>query len=294
MKYASSLSHVDVIRTDTFLDRLSGIGGIPRGRITEIYGDPSVGKTSVCLQAIATAQKNGLKCLFADIEFSYETRYAESLGVNNKKLGLIQEQHAEAALDEIQKAVESGEWDLIVLDSIGGLLPRAESEKAAGEKVIGGQASLVAAFCRKIVPLLSLRNCALVVLNHSFTDIMSGAIKTSGGAKLGFHKSLSIRLRAKTGVVLKSGEKVIGKVVIAETKKNKLASTEGMVLEVQMIFGESFSAGADLMNEAIERLFERRGNTFYYEQEKLGMISAVRELFKQEDFAEKIKLALNG
>lgn len=283
---------VEAIRTDTFLDRLSGIGGIPRGRISEIFGDEGAGKTSVSLQAIATAQKAKLKCLFVDIEWSYDARYAESLGVDNSKLGLVRERFAEDALDTVEAEVESGKWDLVILDSIGALLPRAEAEKDNGSKTIGGQASIVARFCRKIAPLLSMRNCALVVLNHSFIDIMSAKVTTSGGKKLAYHKSLSIRLRGKTGILLKQGDKVIGKVVIAETKKNKLASTEGMVLEVQMIFGSSFSASADLMNEAIERLFERRGNTFYWQDQKLGMISAVREMFKQEDFAEKIKEAL--
>lgn len=253
MQYADSLTKVNSIRTGTFLDKITGIDGIPRGKIVEIYGDPSVGKSTISLQTIAAVQKQGKKCLFADIEWSYDARYAESLGVNNSKLGLIRERFAEDALDAIEKEAVDGDWDLIVLDSIGGLLPRTEAEKMAGEKTIGGQASLVARFCRKIVPILSLKDTSLIVLNHSFTDIMSGKIMTSGGRKLDFHKSFSVRLRAKTGVSLKSGDRVVGKVIIAKVVKNKIGATEGMEVDAQILFGEGFSSSLSLLDTALEK-----------------------------------------
>lgn len=283
--FASSIEEVRVIPTGLFLDKLTGIGGIPRGYITEIFGDEGIGKSSVCLQLIANAQKMGLKCLFADVEWSYSPAYATSLGVDNSKLGLIRERFAEATLDAIEEAVESGKWDLIVLDSIGGILPRAEAEKGAEGRTIGGQAGLIAKFCRKIVPGLNTNDVALVVINHSFVDIMSGKILTSGGKKLAYHKSLSIRLKLKQGVSLKQGERKVGKVVVGEVKKNKHAATEGLEVDGQLIFGTGFSASADLLGDAIDRgIIVKKGVTYWYGEMKLGVgLGKVRTLLEQDE-----------
>lgn len=259
------------IKTGTMLDKLTGLGGIPRKRITEVYGDAGVGKSSVCLQSIAGAQADNMRCLWADIEFSFDAQYARGLGVDNTKLGLLQERFAEDALDSLEKEIDAGNYDLIILDSIGGLLPRQEAEKGAGEKTIGGQAGLVARFCRKVVPLLALRNVALVVINHSFTDIMSGAIKTSGGAKLEYHKSISIRLKKKMNAVLKSGDRKVGKVIIGEVKKNKLASTEGLEVEGNLLFGEGFVTSLGLLDEALERgIITQEGRSYIFRGEKIA------------------------
>jgi recombination protein RecA len=296
IQFASSVGDVEVIPTGLFVDKLSGVGGIPRGVITEIFGDESIGKSSFCLQMIASAQKQGLKCLFADVEWSYDVRYAESLGVDNSKLGLIRERFAEETLDAIEEAVESGNWDLIVLDSIGGILPRAEAEKGAGEKTIGGQAGIIARFCRKVVPLLRMKNVALVVINHSFVDIMSGKIMTSGGKKLSYHKSLSIRFKQKFGVTIKQGDRKVGKVVVGEVKKNKLAATEGLELDGQLIFGVGFSASADVLNDAIDKgIITKKGNTFFFGEEKLGIgLNKVRTLLQEnEELLSNIKHAMS-
>lgn len=281
------------IKTGTFLDKLTGIQGIPRKRITEVFGDAGVGKSSVCLQAVAGGQREGARTLWVDVEFSFDERYAATLGVDTSSLGLLQERFAEDTLDTLEKEIDAGNYDLAILDSIGGLLPRQEAEKGAGEKTIGGQASLVARFCRKIVPLLALRNVALVVINHSFTDLMSGKIKTSGGAKLDYHKSISIRLKVNPTVALKVGDKKVGKVIIAEVRKNKLAATEGMTLDTRLLFGEGFSAQADLLQDAIDAgVFTKTGNTFHFRGEKLGMISKVREWIKIPENETLIKEAL--
>ena len=280
-----------------FFDKLTGLGGIPRGVITEIFGDESIGKSSFCFQAIAAAQQQGMKCLFADVEWSYDLKYAESLGVDNSKLGLIREEFAEDTLDQLEEAARSGDWDLIVLDSIGGLLPRAEAEKGAGEKVIGGQAVLVARFCRKIVPVLRQKNIALIVLNHSFVDIMTGAVKTSGGKKLQYHKSLSVRFKLKYGAnIIKQGDRKVGKVVVGEVKKNKLASTEGMEVESQLIFGTGFSAAADLLGDAIDKgIIEKKGTTYWFGDMKLGVgLGKVRKLLEEDEkLTQEIKHAMS-
>lgn len=271
--YADSIEDVDVIPTGLFFDKLTGIGGIPRGVITEVFGDEGIGKSSLCLQLVAAAQRQGLRCLWADVEWSYSPLYAALLGVDNSKLGLIREAIAENTLDTLEEAVTAGDWDLVILDSVGGLLARKEAEKDADGKTIGSQAGLIAKFCRKIVPQLSINNVALIAINHHFTDIMSGKIMTSGGKKLAYHKSLSIRLKSKFGGnVLKVGDRKVGKTVIGEVRKNKLAGTEGLELEGQLLFGQGFSASADLLAEALEKgVIHKKGHTFYFGEIKLGI-----------------------
>lgn len=270
--FADSIEEVNVIPSGLFIDNLSGIGGIPRGVITEIFGDEGVGKSSFCLQLVAHAQREGVRCLWADVEWSYTPQYATLLGVENGSLGLIREQFAEATLDVIEAAVESGKWDLVILDSVGGILPRAEAEKSVDGKTIGGQAGLMAKFCRKVVPLLKIHDVALVVINHSFIDVMSGKLLTSGGKKLAYHKSLSIRLKQKSGVSIKQGDRKVGKMVVGEVRKNKLAGTEGMELEGQLIFGSGFSAAADVLGNAIDRgIITKQGNRYFYGETKLGI-----------------------
>lgn len=294
--YADSIEEVDVIATGLFIDKLSGIGGIPRGVITEIFGDESIGKSSLCLQLASNAQKDGLRTLWADVEWSYSPQYATLLGVDNSKLGLIRERFAEVTLDAIEEAVESGKWDLVILDSVGGILPRAEAEKSADGKTIGGQAGIMAKFCRKIVPLLRIHNVALVVINHSFIDIMSGKLMTSGGKKLSYHKSLSIRLKQKQGVTIKQGDRKVGKVVVGEVRKNKMAATEGLELDGQLIFGTGFSAAADMLGDAIDKgVITKTGNTYYLGKEKLGIgLSKVRKMIEDDAvLAEKIKVILH-
>jgi len=293
--YADSLEDVEVISSGLFVDILTGVGGFPRGAITEIFGDEGIGKSSLCLQLVASAQKKGLRCLWVDVEWSYTPRYATSLGVDNAKVGLIREHHAEGILDAVEDAVDSGEWDLVILDSVGGILPRAEAEKSTEGKTIGGQAGIMAKFCRKIVPLLAINKVALVAINHSFIDIMSGKLLTSGGKKLSYHKSISIRLRQKTGVSLKIGDRKVGKVVIGEVRKNKFAPTEGLILDGQLIFGEGFSEEATLLDNAINKgVIIKKGNTYFHGETKLGVGKEKARQYLKEDpmFAELIRSKL--
>jgi recombination protein RecA len=283
--FANEIAEVDVIPTGLFIDNLTGIGGIPRGVITEIFGDEGIGKSSLCLQLVANAQKQGLRCLWADVEWSYSASYAEILGVDNTKLGVMRERFAETILDALEEEIDSGKWDLVIFDSIGGVTPRAEVEKGIEGKVIGGQAGLLAKFCRKVVPSLRINNTALVVINHQFIDIMSGKLLTSGGKKLAYHKSLSIRLKAKSGVTIKQGDRKVGKVVIGEIRKNKLAATEGLMLDGQLIFGTGFSAGADLLNIAIDKgVITKSGNTYWFGKVKLGVgLGKARTMIEEDE-----------
>lgn len=265
---ASSLMEVDVIETQLFINKI--VPGIPRGKITEIFGDASVGKSTLTLQVVAEAQNQGLKCLFVDVEYSYSPLYASKMGVDNKRLDIVRERDAEAILDATEEAIEK--YDLIIFDSVGALTPQAEIEKGAEGKVIGGQAGLIARFCRKAVPLLSINNTALVMINHSFTDIMSGVLTTSGGKKLSYHKSLSIRLKAKSGVSLKQGEKVVGKVITAIIAKDKVWGNEKAEGDGQLIFNQGFSIAHDQFDDELkEGRITKNKNTYMRDGEVLGV-----------------------
>lgn len=299
--YADSIAEVDVIPSGLpFLDKLTGLGGIPRGVITEVFGDESVGKSTLCMQIVASAQAQGLRCLWADVEWSYTPGYAASLGVDNSKLGLIRERVAEDMLDLLEEAADSGEWDLIILDSVGGILPKAEAEKNAEGRTIGGQAGLIAKFCRKMVPAIKIHNVALVVINHSYVEVMgfsAGKILTSGGKKLRYHKSISIRLKPKQGVSVKQGDVKVGKVLVGEVRKNKLAATEGMEMDGTLVFGTGFSAAANLLDDAIEKkVLTKKGNTYFFGEEKLGIgLGRVRKIIEDDvELQERLKAVTYG
>lgn len=263
------------------LDKILGVGGVPLRKITEISGAFSVGKSTLALSIIAQAQDMGLKTLWVDTEFSYDEKYAEVLGVNNDELDLLQERFAEANLDKTEEWIDEHKKALVVLDSIGGLLPRAEAEKGAEEKVIGGQAKLIATFCRKIVPLLAINNVALVVLNHEFTDLMSGKLMTSGGAKLGYHKSIWLRLKKANKRVMQ-GENQIGDIIEAEIRKNKVAPTLKQSCTLTMLYGKGFSAEADLLQELMDKgEVTKVGNSYFRGEKRLGVgLNKAREALK--------------
>jgi recombination protein RecA len=251
-----------------------------------------VGKTTLALQLIKSAQEQGIECIWVDAEWSWDNHYAEAVGVNTKKLGLLQTRVAEDSLDELLRYVEEGKDTLIVIDAVGALHPKDEAEKESGERTIGAQSSLVARFCRKIVPMLALNNNALVVLNHEYTPIISTGgrpqLMTSGGKKLEYHKSMWIRL-TKTGDQSKEGENVVGFWVEAEIRKNKLSATQKQSCEMELLYDRGFNPTTDLLRDALEKgIIERKGNTFWLGDEKLGMISAMKLKLQDASFSEKL------
>lgn len=293
---ASSIAQIQVIPTGIpAIDKILGVGGIPIGRITEISGRWSVGKTTLALQIIASAQKQGHECIFVDAEWAWEGNdYANTLGVDTDKLGFLQTRVAEDSLDELLEYVEKGKNTLIVIDAVGALHARDEAEKASGDRTIGSQSALMARFCRKIVPMLSLNNNALVVLNHEYTPIESNGgrptIKTSGGAKLEYHKSIWLRL-SRNGNNIKVGDNFVGFEVKAEVRKNKLAA-EKKECTLDFRYGKGFDAVRDLKEEALEKgLIRREGNTFYSpENIKIGTKAKFDEWFTEH--ADEIQAAL--
>jgi recombination protein RecA len=273
-------------------DKVMG-GGFARGKITLVSGQPSVGKSTVAYGAIAEAQNMGLSPLLYDVEYAFDAEYSRSIGIDTKKLSVLREQYAEEGLEGVLDAIKSGKYELIVIDSMGALYSRLQEEKSMGEKTIGVQATLTAQFIRKAVPMLSIKNVALVCITHEFTDIMSGKVMASGGAKLMYHSSMHIRLKQKYGVVVKSGDQKIGKVITLEMKKNKLSSTEAKEADAQFLYSEGFSKTADLLESALDKgIITKQGNSYFWGEEKLGMVSKVRLLLKDEKFVERLKEAL--
>ena len=166
------------------LDSAIGVGGIPLGKISEFAGSWSVGKSTLAMQIIASAQREKRPCLWVDSEFAWTNEYAEALGVDCSKLDLVREQYAEANLDALEKWATEHKGGLCVLDSVGSLLPREEAEKGAESRSIGLQARLIGSFCRRIVPILDKQKNALIILNHTFTNIQTGRPQSSCRATL--------------------------------------------------------------------------------------------------------------
>lgn len=293
---ASSISRVTAISTGLpQLDRITGVGGIPFGRVSECSGKWSAGKTTLALQTIAQAQREGVECVFFDAEFTWDNVHAEALGVDTNELGVLQVPVAEEGLDILLDVARNKKHTLMVIDAVGALHPREEAEKDSGSRTIGAQASLIARFLRKIVPLLSLNDHALLVLNHEYEAIGGigiPTIETSGGKKLAYHRSLWIRL-SRTGMNVKIGTDVVGYKAKAEIRKNKLAPTEKQYCELELDYKEGFLASANLFEEALEKgVITRTGNTHWFNDLKLGSVSKVKEALRDESFAAKVTEAM--
>jgi recombination protein RecA len=299
IKNATDEEFTDVDWIPTGISKLDSYlgGGIPTKRISEIAGPAGVGKSSLSLMVVGNAQKDGRKALWCDAEWTFEPSFAEKLGVDTKKLLMVRERFAESALDDIEEWAEKNKDSVIVLDAVGALHPREESEKDASSKMIGGQARLVARFCRKMVPIIGQNNIALIFINHTFTDLMSGATKTSGGAKLDYHKSVAIRLKKAYGKqVTRNGEHIATATVIeAEITKNKLNGTQGAKVDLILQAGEGFSRSADLLQEALDKaVIEQKGPYYVFGEQKWKGAHALREALKNEELVAKIKTALTN
>ena len=224
------------------LDTLLG-GGIHFRKILQISGAWSVGKSTLATQILATAQREDRPCVYADTELAWSNEYAKKIGVDVNKLDLIIGEYAEQYVDAIEEWANNHKSGIIVLDSIGGFLPKEEKDKGAENKSIGIQARMVASFCRKIVPIITQQNHALIIVNHQFTDISTGRIKASGGAKLEYAMSQWITLRRSFGQPARKttdGRKTV-LYIEAEMKKNKLSATEGMKCTLEMETGGGFA-----------------------------------------------------
>jgi recombination protein RecA len=263
---------VDVVPTGALsLDIALGVGGIPRGRVTEIYGPESAGKTTLCLHIIAEAQRRGGICAFIDMEHALDPHYAERLGVNVDDLYISQPDTGEQALEIAEALVRSGAVDVIVLDSVAALVPRAEIEGEMGDAHVGLQARLMSQALRKLSGAIKQSNTAMVFTNQLRMKIgvmFGNPETTSGGRALKFYAS--VRLDIRRIEAIKSGGEVVGNRTRVRVTKNKVAPPFRQA-EFDIMYDSGISYEGDVLDLATELGFiEKRGAFYRYNDELLG------------------------
>src|SRR5688572_17887443 len=253
------------------LDAALGAGGFPRGRINEIFGPESSGKTTVALQVIAEAQRNGGMAAFIDVEHALDANYARKLGVDVDNLLVSQPDYAEQALEITSVLVSSGSVDVLVVDSVAALVPKAELDGEMGDQFVGIQARLMSQAMRKLTGIVSKSNTCLVFINQirEKIGVMFGSPETtSGGRALKFYSSVRVDIRRIAAI--KDGDVVTGNRTKLKVVKNKLAPPFREV-EFDILYGEGISQEGDLLDQGVENnLVEKSGSWFSYQGERIG------------------------
>jgi recombination protein RecA len=266
-------SNVDVISTGSLtVDLALGVNGIPRGRITEIYGGESTGKTTLALNVLAEAQKAGGVAAFIDAEHALDPDYAKKIGVNTDDILISQPDSAEQALQIVESLVRSGEVDVIVVDSVAALVPKTEVAGEMGELQIGLQARLMSQALRKLSGIVSRTKTVLIFLNQTRMKIgiMFGNPETTpGGLALKFYSSVRIELRRVAQI--KQGENIIGSRIKAKIVKNKVAAPF-KTAEFDIYYNEGVSRASEAINLGSKLgVITKSGSHFMYSGEKLGV-----------------------
>jgi recombination protein RecA len=286
-------NQIEAISTGSILiDHAIGVGGFPRGRIIEIYGPESSGKTTLALHSVAQAQKNGGICAFIDAEHALDAGHAQRLGINIDDLIISQPDYGEQALDIAEMLIRSGAVDMIVIDSVAALVPKAELEGDMGDSHMGLQARLMSQALRKLTPVVHKSKTTLVFINQVRQNIgsMPFAPKetTTGGKALKFYSSIRIEVRRVAS--LKQKEVHVGNRVRVKIAKNKVAPPFRQV-EVDLLFTEGISRELDLLDAAIEcSVIEKSGAWFSYESKNIaqGREQALIYLKDNQDVVEAI------
>lgn len=292
------LGDIDATKVETIstgsmsLDVALGTGGIPKGRIVEIYGPESSGKTTMTLHAIANAQKSGGVCAFIDAEHALDVSYAQKIGVNLDELLVSQPDNGEQALEIAEMLVRSGSVDLIVVDSVAALTPKAELEGDMGDRHMGLQARLMSQALRKLTAIVNQQNCTIVFINQLRMKIgvMFGSPETTtGGNALKFYAS--VRLDIRRIAAIKKADAAIGNRVRVKIVKNKLAAPFKEA-EFDIMFNEGISTMGDLLDLAVKAdIVKKSGSWFSFGDERLGQgRDGVKEFLAQNtDLSDKIK-----
>ncbi|RMH44983.1 MAG: recombinase RecA, partial [Gammaproteobacteria bacterium] len=290
---AGPARHVETISTGSIgLDVALGVGGLPKGRIVEIYGPESSGKTTIALQAIANCQKNGGTAAFVDAEHALDPIYAEKLGVNLDELLVSQPDTGEQALEITDMLVRSGAVDLVVVDSVAALTPRAEIEGDMGDAHVGLQARLMSQALRKITGNIKRSNCLVIFINQIRMKIgvmFGNPETTTGGNALKFYASVRLDIR-RTGAI-KQGDEVVGNETRVKVVKNKVAPPFRQA-EFQILYGEGISREAELIDLGVsQNLVDKSGAWYSYQGTKIGQgkQNAVQYLKENPQIAEEIE-----
>ena len=279
------------------LDVALGIGGLPKGRVVEIYGPESSGKTTLATHVIAEAQRRGGIAAFIDAEHAFDKGYAQKLGVDVENLLISQPDNGEQALEIADNLIRSGAIDVIVIDSVAALVPKAEIEGEMGDSKMGLHARLMSQAMRKLTGTISKTGCLCIFINQlrEKIGVMFGNPETTtGGNALKFYAS--VRLDIRRLAQIKDGDEVIGNRVKVKVVKNKVAPPFRMV-EFDIIYGEGISKVGEIIDMGVEmQIIQKAGSWFSYDGNKLGQgRDAVKQLLRDNpEMAEEIEAKVRG
>jgi recombination protein RecA len=269
---SASIEKIPVISTGSLsLDIALGVGGFPKGRVAEIYGPESSGKTTLALHVVAEAQQEGGTAAFIDAEHALDTAYAKRLGVDVDNLLISQPDFGEQALEIAEILIRSGGVDIIVIDSVAALVPKAEIDGNVGDSHMGLQARLMSQAMRKFTGVLSRSNTVLIFINQIRMKIgvmFGNPETTTGGNALKFYSSLRLDIR-RIGA-LKDGQEIVGNRTKVKVVKNKVAPPF-QIAEFDIVYGEGISKAGDLLDLAVEQdIVDKSGSWYSYQDERIG------------------------
>ena len=293
-------SDVDTIPTGSLgLDIALGINGFPRGRVIEIYGPESSGKTTLAIHAIAEVQKKGGLAAIIDAEHAFDRTYAEALGVDTENLFITQPDNGEQALEITESLIRSGAMDIVVVDSVAALTPRAEIEGEMGDSKVGLHARLMSQAMRKLTSAIAKTNCTCIFINQLREKIgvlFGNPETTTGGNALKFYASIRLDIR-RNGAALKDKEgNVIGNHVKVKVVKNKLAPPF-RIAEFDIMYGEGISKAGEIIDLAVDYdVIQKSGAWYAYDNAKIaqGRDAAKRFLRDNPEVAEEIELKVKA